>query len=68
MDVNGPESRKRGGKSDKRGIGNDQVAVIVTQDRKSTLDLSVAKLGRIGKLDIENAIGDPGKERGCHIV
>lgn len=29
----------------------------MTQDRKSTLDLSVATLGRIGKNDIENAIG-----------
>jgi len=57
MDVNDRKSRKRGGRSNKRGISNDQVAVIVTQDRKSTLDLRVAKLGRIGKLDIENAIG-----------
>ena len=57
MKVKGRESRKRGGKSKKRGVSNDQVAVIVTQDRKSTLDLSVATLGRIGKVDIENAIG-----------
>jgi transposase-like protein len=57
MEVKDRESRKRGGKSKKIGISKDQVAVIVTQDRKSTLDLSVAKLGRIGKVDIENAIG-----------
>lgn len=57
MKVKSRESRKRGGKSKKRGVSNDQVAVIVTQDRKSTLDLSVATLGRIGKVDIENAIG-----------
>lgn len=57
MEVKGRKSRKRGGKSKKRGVSNDQVAVIVTQDRKSTLDLSVAKLGRIGKVDLENAIG-----------
>jgi hypothetical protein len=50
MKVKDRESRKR-------GISKDQVAVIVTQDRKSTLDLRVAKLGRIGKVDIENAIG-----------
>jgi transposase-like protein len=55
--VNGRKPRKRGGKSTKRGISNDQVAVIVTQDRKSTLDLSVATLGRIGKADLEKAIG-----------
>lgn len=58
MQVNERKARKRGGKSKKRGISNDQVAVIVTQDRKSTLDLRVAKLGRIGKLDIEKAIGN----------
>ncbi len=44
-------------KSDKRGVSNDQVVVIVTQDRKSTLDLRVATLGRIGKVDLENPIG-----------
>jgi len=57
MKVTGRDSRKRGGKAKKRGVSKDQVAVIVTQDRKSTLDLSVATLGRIGKIDIENAIG-----------
>jgi len=50
-------SRKRGGKSKSKGISNDQVAVIVTQDRKSGLDLSVATMGRLKKIDIENAIG-----------
>lgn len=49
--------RKRGGSSSKRGISDDQVAVIVTADRKGTLDLSVATMGRIEKKDIENAIG-----------
>lgn len=57
MKVKNRTPRKRGGKSGKRGISNDQVAVIVTQDRKSGLDLSVATLGRIGKADIVNAIG-----------
>lgn len=51
------KSRKRGGSSKTSGISNDQVAVIVTQDRKSNLDLTVATLGRIKKADIENAIG-----------
>ena len=49
---------KKGGKSSKRGVSNDQVAVIVTQDRKSMLNLSVATLGRIRKIDIKNAIGN----------
>ena len=31
------------------------MAVIVTQDRKSTLDLTVATMGRLKKVDIENA-------------
>ena len=49
--------RKRGGTSKTKGISNDQVAVIVTQDRTSTLDLSVVTMGRLKKIDIENAIG-----------
>lgn len=57
MEVKGRKPRKRGGKSSKRGISKDQVAVIATQDRKSGLDLSVATLGRIGKADIASAIG-----------
>ncbi|GAB1858760.1 IS1595-like element ISSsu9 family transposase [Flavobacteriaceae bacterium MHTCC 0001] len=51
------DPRKRGGRSKSKGIGNDQVAVIVTQDRKSSLSLNVATMGRIKKVDIENAIG-----------
>ena len=57
MEVKNRKPRKRGGKSSKRGVSNDQVAVIVTQDRNSGIDLSVATLGRIGKADIANAIG-----------
>ncbi len=49
--------RKRGGAANKRGISNQQVAVIVTADRDSELDLSVARLGRIKKTDIDLAIG-----------
>lgn len=51
------KGRKRG-TSSKRGISEDQVAVIVTADRKGTLDLSVATMGRIEKKDIQNAIGN----------
>ncbi|MGK0380228.1 MAG: hypothetical protein ACJA1Z_004062 [Patiriisocius sp.] len=43
-------SRKRGGSSKARGISDDQVAVIVTQDRKSVLDLTVAAMGRLKKV------------------
>ena len=55
--VNHRKPRKRGGTSTTRGVSNDQVAVIVTQDRKSNLDLTVATMGRLKKVDIENAIG-----------
>jgi len=50
--------RKRGGSSSTRGISNDQVAVIVTADRKGAMDMNVATLGRISKVDIEHAIGN----------
>lgn len=50
--------RKRGGKSSSKGISDDQVAVIVTADRKGIMDMQVATLGRISKKDIENAIGN----------
>ncbi len=49
--------RKRGGAASKRGINNEQVAVIVTADRDRELDLTVARFGRIKKIDIERAIG-----------
>lgn len=49
--------RKRGGSASKRGVSNEQVAVIVTADRATEIDLSVAGFGRIKKLDIEKAIG-----------
>lgn len=57
MSVDHRKPRKRGGSSKTRGVSNDQVAVIVTQDRKSCLDLTVATMGRLKKEDIENAIG-----------
>ncbi len=49
--------RKRGGTAKTRGISNEQVAVLVTADRVSEIDMQIARLGRIKKLDIENAIG-----------
>jgi len=58
MGVKGRDPRKRGGKSVKRGVNDEHVAVIATQDRNSALDLTVATLGRISKSDIERAIGD----------
>ena len=49
--------RKRGGSSSKSGINDDHIAVIVTQDRKKQIDLTVATKGRIKKIDIDKAIG-----------
>lgn len=51
------KGRKRGGKAKKRGISNEQVAVIVTADRAGQHEMSVATLGRIKKSDIEKSIG-----------
>lgn len=50
--------RKRGGSASKKGISNEHVAVIVTADRDTELDLSVAGFGRIKKVDIKKAIGE----------
>jgi len=55
--------RKRGGKASKRGISDEQVAVIVTTDRNSEMDMTVAKLGRIRKNDIDSAIGQRVSEK-----
>lgn len=50
--------RKPGGSANQRGISNEQVAVIVTADRVSEVEMKVARLGRIKKVDIEKAIGN----------
>lgn len=52
------KGRKRGTKAKKRGISNEQVAIIVTADRAGQQELSVATLGRIKKTDIEKSIGE----------
>jgi len=43
--------RKRGSKATKRGISNEQVAVVVTCDRTQNKELRVATRGRISKKD-----------------
>lgn len=42
-------ARKRGDKATKRGISNEQVAVVVTCDRSDNKELRVATKGRISK-------------------
>ena len=49
--------RKRGKSATKRGITNQHVAVIVTADRRGQTDLTLARRGRIRKVDIDQAIG-----------
>ena len=58
QDVKDRSARKRGGRSSKKGINDDHVAVIVTQDRSTELDLTVATRGRLKKTDLENALGN----------
>ena len=49
--------RKRGSKATKRGISNQQVAVVVTCDRSDNKELRVATKGRISKKDLEGVFG-----------
>lgn len=48
--------RKRGGKATKRGISDEQVAVIATCDRTGNKDMKVAAMGRISKKDIDKVL------------
>jgi transposase-like protein len=50
--------RKRGKQIKTKGISKEQVAVIVTADRKKSISLTVAGFGRIRKDDITEAIGN----------
>lgn len=50
--------RKRGGSSSRKGVNNEHMTVIVTQDRRSQIDLTLVTAGRLKKIDIERAIGD----------
>jgi transposase-like protein len=55
--INNKPARKRGKSVNTKGISREQVAVIASTDRKKTISIKVACLGRIKKVDIENAIG-----------
>jgi len=48
-------ARKRGG-SKRRGDNNFQVKLLITTDRKSNRDMSVVRIGRIKKSDLERKI------------
>jgi transposase-like protein len=49
--------RERGSKATKRGISNEQVAVVITQDRKSSKEVVVVKKGRVTKKSLEKVLG-----------
>jgi len=49
-------SRKRGGTS-RPGDNNFQTKLLVTADRKSPLDMSVVRIGRLKKADLDKSIG-----------
>ncbi len=57
------KARKRGKSVKKKGISDKQVAVIVSADRKNTIDINVACLGRITKDNITQAIGNKVEDR-----
>lgn len=52
------KGKKRGGKAKKKGISNEQVAIIATADRAGQQGLNVATIGRLKKIDIEKTIGN----------
>lgn len=59
-------ARKRGG-SKRQGDNKFQVKLLVTADRESNKDFSVAKIGRITKSDIERKVGGKFNET-CTLV
>jgi len=59
-------SRKRGG-SKRRGDNKYQVKLLITADRETNKDFSVAKIGRISKSDLERRVGGKFNES-CTLV
>lgn len=59
-------SRKRGG-SRRQGDNNFQAKLLITADRKAAIDLSVVRVGRLRKEDMESSIGDKFSED-CTLV
>jgi len=53
----GLKYRKKRGGSNRSGNNNFQVRILITADRKGTLDMSVVRIGRLKKSDIVRKIG-----------
>ena len=54
----GRHPRKRGGKSKKQGISDDQVCVLVARDRNDNTISEIATLGRPSADEIDKVLGD----------
>ena len=52
------KARKRGAGASKRGISDEQVAVVVTCDRTNNKEFKVTTRGRISKNDLERVLGE----------
>lgn len=52
------EPRKRGGVATKRGISNEQICVVVAQDRNGQVISQMAGKGRIKSTDIDKVLGN----------
>lgn len=52
------KSRKRGGVASKRGISNEQICVIVAQDRNRQVISQMAGKGRIKATEIDKVLGE----------
>lgn len=50
-------ARKRGGSS-RSGDNDFQAKLLITSDRKETLDMSLVRVGRLQKQDVERTIGE----------
>jgi len=52
------KTKKRGGKSSKRGDSSESVKVLATSDRVNTMKFDFVRIGRLKAKDIENCLGD----------
>lgn len=52
------KARKRGGKAKTAGISNEQVAVVVSRDRRGHADMNIATRGRISKKNLDDIYGN----------
>lgn len=59
-------SRKRGG-SKRTGDNDFQAKLLITSDRNQTVDMSLVRIGRLRKADIERKVGGRFSE-GCELI